>query len=97
MGRSTEKCCCDVTHTKVLESLKTAINSTASSSGPEVQIVSLSFVLQTNTLGQEWGCHGLVTAKQMQSDSYDHAYTCWAAVKQVIGAESKEAKPAQSA
>ena len=41
-----------VTHTNVLESLKTAISSTASSSGPVVQMVLLSFVLQKHTPGQ---------------------------------------------
>ncbi len=35
-----------VTHTKVLESLKTPNSSTASKRGPDVQIVSLSLVLQ---------------------------------------------------
>ena len=45
------------THTKVLESLNTAISSTACCNGPDVHIVSLSFELQQHVQSQQENQH----------------------------------------
>lgn len=45
------------THTKVLESLNTAISSTACCNGPDVHIVSLSFELQQHVQSQQADQH----------------------------------------